>query len=199
MPLAHPHPGVTLEVDTDDVAASRGGDRTAQARLLRAHAGMLARTIQRLIRDSSEAEDVLQNTFAGALAGFARFRGDASVATWLVQIATRQVQEHWRKRARQPELRAEVEDVAGEVALDDQAEARRRLSRLERHLDAIKPTLRLAFVLHVVEGRPVAEVAAMMGASEVTTRSRVMWARRALATRLRRDPVLADLVKEDEP
>nr|HEX4313491.1 sigma-70 family RNA polymerase sigma factor [Kofleriaceae bacterium] len=184
------------ERDADaDLEACRRGDRGAQERVLRAHAPMLARLIGRLVRDRAEAEDLLQSTFAGALVGFERFRGDASVATWLSQIAMRRVQDHWRRRARRPEVVGD-HDVASEARLDAQAEARRRLARLEVHLDAIGATKRLAFVLHVVEGRPVAEVASMMSASAVTTRSRVMWARRALIARLRKDPALADLVED---
>lgn len=178
-----------------ELEACRRGDRAAQERVLRAQAPMLARLIGRLVRDRAEAEDLLQSTFAAALVGFPKFRGDASVATWLAQIATRRVQDHWRRRARRPEVQAEP-DIAGEARLDAQAEARRRLARLEVHLDAIGATKRLAFVLHVIDGHSVAEVAAMMGASAVTTRSRVMWARRALIARLREDPLLADLVED---
>ena len=190
MPLSFPR-GRTLD---PDIEACKTGDRAALERVLRAHAAMLARVIGRLVRDTSEAEDVLQNTFAGAIASFAKFRGDASVATWLAQIATRQVQEHWRRKSRLP-VPAEDLEAPAPGRLDDQTEARRRLARLEQHLAAIAPKKRLAFVLHVIDGLPVAEVAAMMGATEVATRSRVMWARRALAAKLRRDPMLADLVE----
>jgi len=166
---------------------------------------MLSHLIARLCPHRAEADDILQNTLTGAVVGFARFRGESSVATWLAQIASRQVQEHWRRVGRR---RAEVavgtsdeaaEDAGPEAAtsarLDEQTDARRRLARLNEHLAAIAPKKRLAFVLHVIDGRPVAEVATVMEATETATRTRVMRARRALIARLRRDPVMADLVE----
>ena len=186
--------------------ACRRGDRAALEAVLREHIPMLSHLIARLCPHRAEADDILQNTLTGAVVGFPRFRGESSVATWLAQIASRQVQEHWRRVGRR---RAEVavgtsEDAARDATapetatpgrLDDQADARRRLARLHHHLDAIAPEKRIAFILHVIDGRPVAEVATLMAATETATRTRVMRARRALIARLRRDPVMADLVE----
>jgi hypothetical protein len=51
-------------------------------------------------------------------------------------------------------------------------------------------TLRLAITLHVIDDRPVAEVAKMMDASVVATKTRVWRARRHLEKCARRDPSL---------
>jgi RNA polymerase sigma-70 factor (ECF subfamily) len=201
MTLAEPQPATAPD---ERLEACRRGDRAALESVLREHIPMLSHLIARLCPHRAEADDILQNTLTGAVVGFARFRGEASVATWLAQIASRQVQEHWRRVGRR---RAEVaigtDDDSGARApqtatpgrLDDQTDARRRLARLHHHLDAIAPEKRLAFILNVIDGRSVAEVATMMHATETATRTRVMRARRALIARLRRDPVMADLVE----
>jgi DNA-directed RNA polymerase specialized sigma24 family protein len=59
----------------------------------------------------------------------------------------------------------------------------------------IAPKKRIAFVLHVFEGHPIEEVAALTGASITATKSRVFWARRELLKRAARDPQLRDLVE----
>jgi len=54
-------------------------------------------------------------------------------------------------------------------------------------------------VLHVFEGLPIEEVAALTGASVTASKSRIFWARRELMKRASRDPLLRDLVQEVAP
>ena len=180
------------------IEACRKGDRTALETVLRPLVPAIERLLARLVPEPADVEDLLQNTLAAAIAAFPRFRGEATVKTWLARIATCQVQEHWRSPARR--RRAALEVVDGDLVApgraDAQAEARRRLDRLYEHLAAIAPKKRIAFVLHVIDGRPIEEVAAITGATVTATRSRVLWGRRALMARMRRDPLLAELVTE---
>jgi DNA-directed RNA polymerase specialized sigma24 family protein len=53
---------------------------------------------------------------------------------------------------------------------------------------------RIAFVLHVIEARPIDEVAALMSATKAATKSRVFLCRRQLLERARRDPQASELV-----
>jgi DNA-directed RNA polymerase specialized sigma24 family protein len=57
----------------------------------------------------------------------------------------------------------------------------------------------VAFMLHVFEGHPLEEVAALTGASLTATKSRVFWARRELWKRASRDPLLKTLIEEAQP
>jgi DNA-directed RNA polymerase specialized sigma24 family protein len=61
----------------------------------------------------------------------------------------------------------------------------------------IAPKKRIAFVLHVFEGRPIEEIATLTGASVTATKSRVFWARRELLKRAACDPMLRELVERD--
>jgi RNA polymerase sigma-70 factor (ECF subfamily) len=186
-----------------DIEACRRGDRDALSRVLTAHAAMLERLLARLVGPGADVEDLLQETFAGAIVSFPRFRGDARVGTWLYRIAINVAREELRRPHRRRTLSLELvaehnEPLAAEPRPDHRAEARRQLEQLYGHLDKIDATKRIAFLLHVVADRPIAEVAAMMGASVAATKSRVFWARRALDRRLRRDPALRDLLGRTE-
>jgi DNA-directed RNA polymerase specialized sigma24 family protein len=48
-------------------------------------------------------------------------------------------------------------------------------------------------LLFSIDGRSAEEVAALMGASQTTTRSRVFFARRALRSLIKEDPGLSDM------
>src|SRR5262249_10895148 len=131
---------------------------------------------------------------------FPRFRAEASVRTWLARIAVTVVQDYLRSpdRRRRAQLVVIADDhLTGGPVPDQQVDARRQLGRLLLHLDAIAPKKRIAFLLHVVDGRPVEEVAALTGASRTATKSRIFWARRELVSRARRDPALRDLLAKE--
>jgi RNA polymerase sigma-70 factor (ECF subfamily) len=185
------------------VEACRRGDREALDAVLRPLLPALERLLARLV-GGPDVEDLIQTTIAAAIVAFPRFRGDATVKTWLLRIATYQVREHWRNPGRRRRVALELvgddrDELAAPGSPDAQVDARRRLARIHHHLAAIGPDKRIAFVLHVLDGRSLEEVAAIMGAGVAATKSRVWWCRRALMAKLRRDPMLADLVAEGAP
>jgi RNA polymerase sigma-70 factor, ECF subfamily len=183
--------GPAPAIETDPIAACRRGDRGALDAVFRAHALGLARLLTRILGPSADVEDLLQETFAAAIGAFPRFRGEASVKTWLHRIAIHVA----RQDLRRPRHRREVElaDAGEHEATTELSPERRELARrLYAHLDAIDATKRIALVLYVIEEHTVDEIAALMGASRAATRSRILWARRKLMRRMRRDPVFAD-------
>jgi RNA polymerase sigma-70 factor, ECF subfamily len=191
--------GAEAKADLDLVEACRRGDRQALHTVFTAQAPYLERLLRRIVGRSCEVEDLLQSTFVAAIRAFPGFRGEAQVRTWLARIAIRTAQERLRRadHRRRGELPSfeEVHDDSGrEEHREHDLDTRRRLDRLYAHLEAIGPKKRVAFVLHVLEGHPMDEVAALTGATLTATKSRVFWARRELLRRAARDPMLRDLV-----
>ena len=178
----------------DQIEACRRGDRSALDAVFRAHAEGLARLLTRIIGPRAEVEDLLQETFAAAITAFPRFRGEASVKTWLHRIAIHVAQQYLKR----PRHRREVElETANEQATNELPPERRELARkLYAHLDALDAAKRITLVLYVIEEHSVDEIAALLGASKAATRSRILWARRKLMRRLRRDPAFAGIELE---
>lgn len=176
--------------DPQLVDACRCGDRNALGRVFASEAPALQRLIAHLVGPGPDVEDLLQTTLIAAVAGFPRFRGEAAIRTWLMGIAIRVVRQELQRperRRRVPLDVVRIEEPADEVPPDRRVDARRRLERIYHHLGSVGAPQRIAFVLHVVEGRPIDEVAALMNASRTATKSRVFWARLRLMRRLRAD------------
>lgn len=188
-------------IDASQVEACRRGDRRALEALFTAHAPVLERILSRLLGPKADVEDALQQTFIAAIRGMPQFRGEARIETWLGRIAVRQAYESLRRPDARRRARLDLvgEPIDGRPGPERQSESRRQLERLYSHLETLGPKKRLAFVLHVIDGRPMEEVAALMGATTAATKSRVMWARRALLQKARRDPLLRDLVPGGSP
>ena len=185
--------------EPDLVETCRRGERAALQTVFRAHAPYLERLLARVIGPSADIEDVLQATFLGAITAFPRFRGEAQVRTWLARIAIRIAHERLRRaehrrRGELPSLELVADESEQMLRGEHGVDTRRQIERLYHHLDALGPKKRLAFVLHVFDGHPLEDVAALMDASVPATKSRVFWARRELVRRAARDPLLRDLL-----
>jgi DNA-directed RNA polymerase specialized sigma24 family protein len=71
---------------------------------------------------------------------------------------------------------------------------REAVRRLYLLLDAVPAASRAAFLLHVVDGRSLAEVAEMTGTTTIATKLRVWRTRQRIEVAALRDPLLAPFV-----
>lgn len=190
---SRPEPVSGVQIDPDVIEGCRSGNRAALDEVFRAYAPSLERLLARLVGPGADVEDLLQDTFAAAIEAFPRFRGEASVRSWLHQIAVHIAQNHLRRPRRRRETALETE-VATEVATADEALGSGELARrLYDHLSKLETRKRIALTLYVIEGCSTSEIAALMGSSRAAAKSRIFWARRALLARLRRDPMFLDV------
>jgi RNA polymerase sigma-70 factor (ECF subfamily) len=181
----------------DNIAGSRVGNHQAIKQLFEEHCSMIERVIGRLVGPTPDLEDLVQDTFATALRALSSYRGEASLRTWLTSIAVHVAQHHLRAGRLRRHAPLELVDERQIPSFSWEAEVRldeRRFStRVHAVLDRLPPKQRIALLLFTVEGRSVEEVAALMGASQTATRSRVFFARRALRALIADDPALTDL------
>ena len=169
----------------------------AIAAMFRDHGDMVERMIARLVGASPDLEDLVQTTFVEAMRTIDRYRGEASFKTWLISIAVHVAQHHLRagrlRRHAPLELVPETHLSSGAPDIETKLDERRLSARLYALLDRIPARQRVALLLFSIEGRSAEEVAALMGASQTTTRSRVFFARRALRSLVKEDPGLSDM------
>jgi len=176
----------------------RSNDTATVEALLRRELPRLERFCRHLLGPDADVDDAVQLTAIKAYQSFPNFRHEAPVALWLERIATHVVIDLLRQPRRRAVSLLVVEDSARSLAPSAERVmgAKARLLRTYEHLEKMSPRNRTAFVLHVLEERPVEEVASLMGASRVTTRSRVFLVRRALIAAAKRDPILKELFEE---
>lgn len=190
-----------LEHDEATLDACRRGERAALERVLLAESPNVERLLARMVGRPADVEDLLQEVFIAAMEGFARFRGQASVRTWLARIAVKVAYDHLRRpyRRERATLRLVASDGdAVDAGPEDALETQRVRERLDTHLATLSPKNRIAVVLHILEGRPLSEVAALMDASLAATKTRVFLGRRALLKRIKSDRVLCELIDHGE-
>lgn len=165
--------------------------------MFREYGDVVERMIARLVGASPDLEDLVQTTFVEAMRTIHRYRGEASFKTWLTSIAVHVAQHHLRagrlRRHAPLELIPEAHIASGAPDIEAKLDERRLSARLYALLDKIPARQRVALLLFSIDGRSADEVAALMGASQTTTRSRVFFARRALRALIKEDAGLSDM------
>jgi RNA polymerase sigma-70 factor (ECF subfamily) len=169
------------------------GDHAAERELFRAHRKRVHATLYRILGSNASMDDLIQDAFLNVFRSLRTYRGEASLGTWIdrctVRVAYAYISQ--RRKARPVQLELVHDAPSGDATAEQRAIAREAARHLYDALDKMDPKLRLSFTLHAIDGRPLSEVAALMDASLVATKTRVWRARRELAGRARRDPVLA--------
>lgn len=138
----------------------------------------LRRYARSLTRGSGEAEDLLQDSLARALARQDSWRGQ-NLPAWLAAVMTSVFRNRGRRdrgAGRRGDL-AEADELAAPLAELDPLQRR----RLAAALDQLAPEARAVLMLVVVEGYSYAEVAAALDIPPGTVMSRLSRARKTVA------------------
>lgn len=123
----------------------------------------LLRYVQRLLSHSSDAEDIVQNSFLKAYTNIASFRSGSRVSPWLYRITHNTLVDHVKtlKRAPLPFFDPDVlfpHPVAPERPDRDADEAAVRVV-LEKHLQNLDARYREPLVLRYYEGLSYRDIA----------------------------------------
>jgi RNA polymerase sigma-70 factor (ECF subfamily) len=176
------------------VERCRRGEHRAYAELFRTYRAQIAGHLYRLLGGPAELEDALQDTFIEAFRSIDRFRGDAKLSTWLHGIAIHIALRRLRSRGRQlPQTTVEPAPLVADAQQARTLEARRRLARVTAILETLAPKKRIVFVLHEIEGLALTEIARLVGAPEITVRTRLHYARKEFFARAAADPLFDGL------
>ncbi len=176
-------------IDGADAHALKRAPAQAEFEDRLAECGPLAyRIAQSVLRNSADAEDVAQEALLKAFRSFHRLREPEKFRAWLVRITFRMALDR-RRSAKRRELR-ETEWAMPELRPSPQtAEALAASSefqlRLERALEELPEKLRLVLLLAAMQGYTLEEVSAMLNVPVGTVKSRLFFARKQLAEKLR--------------
>ena len=173
---------------TDDelLRRMRAGDESAFHDVVDQHANDLYGLAYSLVGNSADAEDVVQETLAGAFESIGRFRGEASIRTWLTQILVRQAARLKRWRSIRITLPLEGQPTEsrenGLTTNGTQAAAEGKLD-VTAMLQTLSQEHREVVVLREIRGLSYEEIAKMLGIPRGTVESRLHRARLELRER----------------
>ena len=163
------------------VTLARSGDRAAANRLAARWYPRLMRTALRLVQDRSDAEEAVQEAWAGICRGWPRLSDPAMFPGWAFGILRRKCVDRIRKSQTERNRTAPIE-----AAPEPSQPARGELQvEIDQALAGLSDDHRLAAILYFGEGLSLNEIAAVTDVPVGTAKSRIFNARQHLKSRLK--------------
>lgn len=158
------------------------GDRDAQRQIYEKFGRRVLSTIERIV-GTSDAEDVLQETFIRVFEKLPTFRFESEFSTWMHRLAVNESLQHLRKRGRKV-MNSESLPAVVQNTSDQRQYSREDAELMQLALHRIEPDLRRIFELKVLDELSYRQISEIVGIPEGTVGSRLNRARRELQNEL---------------
>jgi RNA polymerase sigma-70 factor (ECF subfamily) len=183
-------------LDRADMERLMAGQDAALNDLMARHATPVFRFLCRMVGNEDDANDLAQETFARVFRARANFRINDKFSTWLYAIAANLARNHFRWRARHPNISLDTatddpdQSLANVLPAKDappseQTLAVERAAAVRAEVSRLPEDLREATVLCEWEECSVAEAAAILETTSKAVESRLYRARKVLRERLK--------------
>jgi len=152
------------------------------------HNQLLYHVARAILRDDSQAEDVVQDAYVSAYEHLAQFAGRAKFSTWLTRIAVNEALAQFRRSGRYEQLESASEEkgdrmdgFASPMLNPEQQASTSEMRRLlERSIDALPDAYRAVVMMRDVEEMSTIETAHALDTTEESVKTRLHRARKLL-------------------
>ena len=171
----------------DLVEACKKGDQKAQFELYRLYNAAMYNTCLRIVGDSDDAEDVMQEAFLKAFEKLDTYRGAVSFGAWLKRIVVNKALDFLRLKKEQLSLEdaGEVGEMVDEPV--DTGEVEYRTEAIKKAIYDLPEGYRVVLSLILLEGYDHEEVSAILNISNATSRTQYHRAKKRLIELLKRN------------
>ena len=171
----------------DLVEACKRGDQKAQFELYRLYNAAMYNTTLRIVGDSDDAEDVMQEAFLKAFTKLDSYRGEVSFGAWLKRIMINKALDFLRLKREQISLEdaGEVREIVDEP--DDTVDVEYRAEEIRKAIYDLPEGYRIVLSLILLEGYDHEEVSGILNISNATSRTQYHRAKKRLIELLKRN------------
>ena len=165
----------------------RSGDKVEIARLVDANSTKIYRLALKMLANTQDAEDVLQNTFIKAIQALPKFKGHSSLSTWIYRIAVNESLMLIRSRKPEIDFVSNVDDEENELLLtrftdwcclpEGELVSSEAQNYLDEAVQELSEKLRVVFILRDIEKLSVRETSEALDISESAVKLRLLRAR----------------------
>jgi RNA polymerase sigma-70 factor (ECF subfamily) len=155
------------------------GDVSAERQLYETHVDRVYRLAYRMTGDETMAEDYTQETFIKVFNRLDTFEGRSALSTWIHSVTVSVVLSGLRKVKRLRNREAELDEFTSSAGAVAGADTELKI-RLHQAIDALPDDMRMAVIMHDIEGYKHEEIAEIFGIPTGTAKSRLSRAHKAL-------------------
>ncbi|MGE4290520.1 MAG: RNA polymerase sigma factor [Salinivirgaceae bacterium] len=163
------------------IDACKNGNSKAQFEIYKLYYKAMYNTSLRLLNDSLEAEDVMQEAFLSAFKNLHTYKEEVSFGAWLKKIVVNRSLDVLKKRRidQEPidERRLAVTEVSDDDVLD---ETMQKVAEVKQVISQLPENYRVLITLHLLEGYDHEEISEILGMTNANVRTTYSRARKRL-------------------
>ncbi len=177
--MSHPEQSY-INLNQDIIEGCRQGDKDAQFRLYKLYYRSMYNTSLRIVKDTAEAEDIMQEAFLTAFEKINTYEGKVSFGSWLKRIVINKSLDAIRKkRIKLTELNEETSKFTEDNETDE-SEIQYQVESIKKAMENLPDGYRIVLSMYLFEGYDHEEIADILGISNSTSRSQYTRAKQYL-------------------
>ncbi|MGP1992851.1 RNA polymerase sigma factor [Zobellia laminariae] len=164
------------------------GKQSAQLEVYNRYYKAMYNTAVRIVKQSDEAEDIMQESFLNAFTKLHTFKGEVTFGSWLKRIVINNSIYHYRKQQKKNEVA--LEDVLYKVedndigVTDSHAFTEPKAQKVMETMKQLKDNYRVSLTLHLIEGYDYEEICQIMNISYSNCRTTISRAKESLRNKM---------------
>jgi RNA polymerase sigma-70 factor (ECF subfamily) len=174
-------------IHQDLIDGCKTGDQKAQFQIYKLYYKAMYNTSLRIVSDSMEAEDIMQESFLSAFEKIDTYSGTVSFGAWLKKIVVNRSLDALSRR------KAIFEDIDSHIGIRDESgdEAARneeldvKVEEVKEAIERLPDGYRIILSLYLLEGYDHDEIAEILGINSSTSRSQLSRAKQKLISELK--------------
>ena len=173
--------------ETELIGRAQQGSHEAFGEIVNRYGERLFLVVHRIVRDSADAEEVVQETFLKAYRNLEGFNAASALYTWLYRIAVNAAVDHTKKARRRRHLSLDDEDQGLEAALPDQghspsegSEKQELVALIQEGIEALPENYRVILRLREYSDLSYEQLGEILELPKGTVESRLFRARMKL-------------------
>jgi len=167
-------------IHQDLIEGCKRQDRKAQFKIYKLYYKAMFNTSLRILNDSAEAEDNMQESFLDAFRKIGHYSGEGTFGSWLKRIVVNNALDTLRKRQEQISIEDSGLDFPDEGDQESEEEIQLQVQELKQAIDQLPEEYRVILSLYLLEGYDHEEISEILKISYNNSRTRYSRARQKL-------------------
>lgn len=165
----------------------KSGDQHAQMEVYNRYYKAMYNTAFRIVKDSFEAEDIMQDSFLTAFTKLDSLKEIKTFGSWLKRIVINNSIYHYKKNTKYDDVPLDdilykVEDHSGIIENDDFVSL--KANQILDSMKLLKDNYRMGLTLHLIEGYDYEEICEIMDITNANCRTLISRAKESLRKKL---------------
>lgn len=155
------------------------GEQSAQLEIYKLYYKAMYNTALRILKNSFDAEDMMQESFLIAFTKLNTFKGEVTFGAWLKRIVINKCLTQLKKNKRFEEVKLEVA-LENDIEIEQVNYSTIKATEVLTQLNSLKENYRVALTLHLIEGYDYEEISEIMNISYQNSRTTISRAKNRL-------------------